>query len=323
MSYNVHNGDAPLALLKSFLFLFIVPVLISEDIDLMSLMIRTGVFVALATLAMVAINFFAPVVFLVLYDFTIAKQIAIVSPSRDVLGMGLGAFFYKTAPLMIFPFAYYSWRFIETSGRRWTSIAMTLLYGAALVYSGTRANILGAMFVFGALALMRVRRSVGWPAAAALTVLILLIILVTVVPKALDTQEISNVVKLGHLHSYEEELNTRWAALLWGEGANTAFYSQGVQDWTILTELTYLEVIRLFGLPVTIVFGAGLIWIGYLLVVRSVVPVAIAYAAYLVISGSNPLLIGSTGMLMVCAAWKEAVKPSGEESAFHLPGLCA
>lgn len=318
LSHSAHSGDAPLALFKSFLFLLLVPVLVSEDIDVVALLIRLCIVVALLTLTVVAVNFLSTGLFLILYDFTLAKHNATISQSRDSFGIGLGQFYYKTSPLMIFPFTYYSRRLIEFGSGRWLALSLTLVYSAAFLCSGTRANVFVALLIFGVLALARLRRTLGWHAAVAVAALGILVTSATLLPRALNTQEVSNAIKLGHIRSYEEEFNTRWPALLWGEGANSGFYSEGFQDWTTVSELTYVEMVRLFGIPVTIVITGGLLWIGYLLIVRGERTLAIAYFAYLAISASNPLLISSTGLMAVCAVWKEAVMPSGERSAFWL-----
>jgi hypothetical protein len=323
LNSTVHSGDAPLALLKSFLFLLLLPMLISEDIDLLSLMMRMSLVVALVTLAMAVIHRFSPVVFLGVYEFTIAKQNAVITVSRDSFGIGLGMFYYKTSPLMIFPLAYYASRFFQPLSGRWHAFCMTLVYSAALLVSGTRANALAALFVLGTITLVRVRRTAGWQGAMALAALGIAVASATIVPKAFDKQESSNGVKLAHIRSYEEEFSAKLPVLLWGEGANSGFYSEGYQDWTTTSELTYIEMVRLFGIPVTVLLCAGLVWMGYLLGAKGAWPMALAYMAYLAISASNPLLISSTGLLAVCAVWNEAVHPVGNKSSFRLKDLDA
>jgi len=321
LNQSAHSGDSEFALLKSFLFLLMLPVLVTEDIDLVSLIVRMSILIAGLTLVMGAVNFLSPALFLILYNFSIDKQNAIISSSRDLFGIGLGMFYYKTSPLMIFPFSYYCCRLFQREVRLWLPLFMCMLYGTALLVSGTRANVLGALFVAGAFALRRIRRAGGWLPTLAVATLSLILMAAFVVPKFADTQESGNATKLSHLRSYENEFDSRPSALLWGEGANRAFYSEGFQDWTTVTELSYLELVRVFGLPVTILFVAGLLWIGYALFASGALPAAFAYVAYLGISGSNPLLVSSTGLLVICAVWKEAVRKSSPESAFHLPGF--
>jgi hypothetical protein len=321
LNFTVHSGDAPLALLKSFLFLLLMPVLVSEDIDLVSLLIRMSLVVALVTIAMAVIDRLSPVLFVGLYNFTIAKKNADITVWRDSFGLGIGMFYYKTSPLMIFPLAYYGSHVFQSRPGRLRSLGMTLLFSAALLVSGARANVLAGLFVLASMTLAQVRRTVGWHGAIALAALGILAASATIVPKAFDKQEYSNGVKLGHIRSYAEEFSEKAPTLLWGEGANSGFYSEGFQDWATTTELTYLEMVRQFGIPVAVLLGAGLVWIGYLLAAKGEWPLLLAYVAYLAISASNPLLLSSTGLLAICASWNEAMHPADNQSAFSLPGL--
>ena len=321
LNYGVHSGDTQFGTLKSFLFILILPVVISEDVDLASLVARMGILMVILTFGMVAIYFYSPAVFLMLYTFSIENHNAIISASRDVFGSGVGQFYYKTSALMIFPFSYYCGRLLQ-QGTKWLApLLMVLLYGAALMFSGTRANLLAAVFVAGILALRHIRRKFGLTASLAVAVVGIILVSTTLVSKFADPNEQSNSVKLGHLRSYEEEFGTNPSILLWGQGADTGFYSEGFDDWTTVTELSYMELVRVFGIPITILFCVGLAWIGYAIFTKGAYWMALAYVSYLAISASNPLLISSTGFVIICAAWKEAVFPSEASSAFHLADL--
>lgn len=315
---GVHSGAAPFGMMKSFLFLMMLPLLISEDIDFVSLLVRLGLLIAILTLAMVAVNLLSPILFLGLYEFTIEKQNAIITSTRDSLGTGVGQFYYKTSPLMIFPFAYHCGRLFQRGRSTWAPLLLCLLYGAAILCSGARANVLAALFVFGAFVLYRVWQSGGWASALLTGAIVIGVLMVTVIPKFTNTQEDSNVIKLGHIQSYVEEFEAHPTTLIWGEGTNNAFFSKGFNDWTTVTEITYLELTRVFGLPVALLFIAGLIYIGYTLFAVGNWRLGVAYVAYLSISASNPLLISSTGFLVICAVWKETVRSSTPHSAFHL-----
>jgi hypothetical protein len=130
-----------------------------------------------------------------------------------------------------------------------------------------------------------------------------------VMPKFADTKEGSNAIKLNHLRSYMSEFDNRPASLLLGQGANSSFYSEGFQSWTTVTELTYLEFIRIFGLPVSILFAAWLGWLAHSLFKRGSIAIGLAYVTYLAIAASNPLLINSTGFLVLASMYEQATKP--------------
>jgi len=119
------------------------------------------------------------------------------------------------------------------------------------------------------------------------------------------SSESSNAAKLDHIHSYEIEFTRHPTYLLWGQGADTQFYSEGFQDKTTLTELTYIEMVRWFGFPVAVLLLFIICFPAALLMIRGdetsfmVGP----FWAYLLESASNPLLICSTGLLIVSALW--------------------
>jgi hypothetical protein len=315
---NAHTIDPDFAMLKSFLFLLLVPVVLVEDIDLASLIVRMGFLVAALTLVIVAVASFFPLAFDVLYAFSREKQNAIISQSRDTLGIGAGMFYYKTSPLLVFPLAWYAGRLFQPGSRKLIPLMACVLYAAALLFSGARANFLAGLFVIGALAFVWLRRKSGLIPASVTAVAVVTLFSATVMTKLANPEETSNSIKLAHISSYEEEFGAHPTALLWGEGADSAFYTEGFQDWTTVTELSYLELIRVFGLPMALLFGAGLVWIAIALFRNKLYPFGLAYVVYLVICASNPLLISSTGFLAICAAWKEAVKPSTPASAFQL-----
>lgn len=320
LNFGLHSGDAQFATLKSFLFLLVLPVLICEDIDLASLVKRMGIVLVGLTIFMVAVSLFSPAIFLALYEFCLARQCAIITTSRDLVGVGVGQFYYKTSALMIFPFAYYCSLLVRRGNKSFVTLILVLFYSAALLFSGTRANVLAALFVAGVFALVYIRESFGITASVTVALLGTVLLTTTLIPKFAKPDEQSNSIKLAHLRSYEEEFDAHPGILLWGQGTDTGFYSEGFQGWTTVTELSFLELIRVFGIPITLLFGVGLVWIAYALYARRSYSVFIAYIAYIAIAASNPLLISSTGFIIICAMWKEAVFPSTSYSAFRLSG---
>ena len=322
LNISGHAGDGQFILIKSYLFLLLLPVLLSEDIDLASLIVRMGVLVALLTLAMLAIYLVFPPLFVVFYAITLEKGNAMIAPARNILGIGVGMFYYTTSSMMIFPFSYHCSRAFQR-GINWRKpLVMCLLFGTALLISGTRANVLAVLFVAAVWTLIRIQQSSGWLIALTVGALVIAIVTATVIPQYGDTKNESNAIKLGHLRSYEREFSERPSVLLWGEGANTTFYSDGSRGWVSGSELTYVEMVRVFGLPMTTLFIAGLMWIAFALFAEGTLHVALAYVAYLTITAFDPLLISSTGMLVICAMWKQSLKPSGSRSAFYLLASC-
>ena len=318
LRYNVHSEDVSFGVIKSFLFLFIVPVVLSEDIDLASLIMRLGSVVALLTFVMVGVSFLAPAIFDVVYAFSLQKENAIITESRDLLGLGIGMFYFKTSALLTLPFSHYSNRLTGVGPGKWRALALWACYGIALVCSGARANFLAALAIAGFFGARYLARKLGWVPASVFVLAGALAITSTLVVKLANPAESSNAIKLKHMQSYEQEFVSHPSYLLVGEGADTTFYSTGFQSWTTSTELSYLDLIRVYGVPMSLLMCGCLAWLALKLVKRGRYGLAIGFIAYLLISGSNPLLISSTGFLAICAVWKEVESPSTANSAFHL-----
>lgn len=320
LRWNIHGPGLTLGgTAKAFLFLFVLPVIVSEDIDLASLVSRMSCLVALLIFCLVGVSFFFPPVFEAFYAFSIEKNNAIISASRDLLGIGLGQFYYKTSALLVFPFSYYCNRLTLPGSRKFLSLLMCVFYAVALLFSGARANYLGGLFIAGFFLIGYLGRKAGWLAALTVAFAGIILIASTMAAKLASPTEESNEVKLLHVRSYEQEFGAHPSLLLWGQGADTAFYSEGFQGWTSTTELTYLELIRVFGIPVTALFLAGLLCLSRRLFQDRRFDLWTAFVTYLVMSASNPLLISSTGFLAICAVWKEVECPSTDTSAFRLP----
>lgn len=315
---DVHTAVLDYGILKAFLFLLILPVAISEDIDLNSLIVRAGYPIAALTFAMVAVSFAFPAAFTALYTFSLEAGNAIITTSRNTLGFGVGMFYYKTSPLLVFPLAWYCGQLTARGRKRLVPLLCCATFGAALVLSGARANFLAAVFIVGFFVLRSMRRGFGLPVALMIGLLATVLFSDTVLVRLANPEEASNSIKLGHMHSYVEEFNRHPSILVWGDGAGSAFYSEGFEDWTTITELSYLELIRVFGIPVTLLFLTGLFWIARRLFRQGQFGLGLAFISYLAICASNPLLISSTGFLALCAVWKEVERPSSGASAFHL-----
>jgi MFS family permease len=324
LTSDLHSGEAPLGVMKSFLFFSIVLVLISEEIDLISYIVKLSPALAMATIGLVVLSLFSPELFLGVSFFIEDKKNGIFWPGRNLLGLGIGEFVYGACPIMIFAFSYYFDRATQYGVRKLSSVLMCSLFSVALILSGARADILAALSIALILTIRKVRRASGWVPALTLGAIVAVLAAVTVIPNFTDMEEGSNAIKLKHIHSYNKEFSSRPAVLLFGEGANSAFYTEGFESWTILTEVTYLELVRVYGLPMVILFAAGLLWIGYRLFANGLFTMGLAFFAFLGIAGTNPLIVSSTGFLAIAAMYEQAVRqvdrPLPRRNHFRLRG---
>jgi O-antigen ligase len=309
------------ATVKSFMIIVLLPIVVTERASLVRIVARYSVVVALLTLAMVVISIVAPIVFDMIYAFTLEKQNALVRPT-DLFGIGMGSFYYKTVAVLVFPIVYHLEQ-LASGAKKIRQVLMLLIYSAAIFFSGSRASILAVALVFGYFLAIVLKRRLGvWSAPVLMFIAVLGLSLAAIVFGGFfDAKETSNAAKLGHVHSYMEEFEAHPRFLLFGQGADTEFYTEGFQRKTNLTEVTYLELVRVFGLPVTVVLLAGFF---YPLIPLSKAAVkggncvGIAYGVYLFEAASNPLLIGSTGLLVVVSVWAFVLSNHFQPERTHL-----
>ncbi|MGE0676313.1 hypothetical protein [Pseudolabrys sp.] len=247
-------------------------------------------------------------------------------------GMEMLQIYYATSPLILVSIAYLSYIFSQSSG----ALRLSLLFGGIVIVTesmfiaGTRANMFGAILLLLALA-CTLRRKIAHAVFAVVLVIQLLfggIILNSIQPvfslqknfrisqnsnqfnslsAMLDRSEKSNAIKLAYLNDYKR-IFSNWETLLWGRGLGTYEFWTARNRYFPLSELTYLEIIRNFG-----IFGAfmmfGLLaypflW-GFILnqnvQLRSL---SVAYAIYLIACAINPNLFSSMGvtLLSICLA---------------------
>jgi hypothetical protein len=298
--------------IEMFLMLFLVLVVASEDIDLVSILNRECIVVAFITLCIAITSIVSPLLYEAIYEFTAMKQTAFLSLEASHVGLGIGSFYYKTSATMILPLGYYTVCFYARRSHRVRSLFLALVYFSALVLSGARANTLAAAAVVGVFSIKKIREVLGWNVAMPVSLVVLAFAAGSFLPKFFNPTEYSNAVKLGHWSSYIAEFEQHPSYLFWGEGADTEFYSKGFEKKTTITELTYLELVRNFGIPITLLFFMALFWPLIPLLGRrardtGISYLAVPYGVYLLMSASNPLLLNTTGMLVVISAWGAAL----------------
>jgi hypothetical protein len=261
---------------------------------------RWSFIVAAFTLMMVALSFVNPLFSAVAYNFANNAENLF---THDTFGYGIGSFYYKTVSILVFPIAYYLQNLLNRP-KKFISCLLMVIYTGGALCSGSRGIAIGVFVVFVALGFHKFKVKFGL--AVALPVLLIIVVApIGFFASFFHSGNSSNDMKLGHIRSYAVEFEDHPTYLLWGQGTDTEFYSQGFQFKTTITELTYLDLIRWFGVPVTALILIALLYPVFELARRAngesylVVP----YVAYLWEAATNPLLVCSFGALLVSAIW--------------------
>ena len=164
-----------------------------------------------------------------------------------------------------------------------------------------------ALVSYKRFATMRTGKYFLYPVLAGFFICFLLMVFVL----ASEKTEASNIIKYAHLISYKDLFDQHPIFLIIGQGPGTSFFSQGFHKLTDVTEWTYIEIIRQYGLAsilifFTILYPTYALWkyrkSGYVMGIIG------AYIACLAIAGTNPLLISSTGMQIVSVAYSIIIR---------------
>lgn len=232
----------------------------------------------------------------------------IMMTRRHILGFTVFAFYLKSFVSFLFVLAYYMLAVMKKSkGVLWNVMFLSFILFAFLV-SGTRSTMLVPFFLFVVISFKiykdkKYMRYVMLP----ITFFVAVAFLIVLIAAATEEKEYSNVIKYGHLTSYMALFDENTWYLLFGQGPGTAFYSEGFNKIVYKTEWSYLELLRCFG-----VFSLGIIYVFFKPLITFwkkrevddyVYCVFWAYLAYLLIAGTNPLIMSSTGMITLIMAY--------------------
>jgi hypothetical protein len=239
--------------------------------------------------------------------FLIDHNVALIG-SRSFAGLDLMMIFFVTSPLLAVPVPSLIAAIVGRrtgAGARIGATLFLLLIVAAAILSASRALLLVLLLESVACILVAVKRR-PWLVAGTL-----LVAMACSVPALIALRrtslfsavERSNSVKIAHARSFIAHIDEQPTVLLTGDGLGASYFSAapGVEQEVYQTELTYLDMVRYFGLAGSLCF--------LLLLIAPFGPpngfILVGLSSYLVIAGSNPLLFNSTGMLAVVFFWSE------------------
>jgi hypothetical protein len=188
--------------------------------------------------------------------------------------------------------------------KRLRDLLAVLLIALVAFVSTSRALMLGSLLSAMYLVSSRMRPSrqlVALFVSGCLMVGLVLYIVARTTVFSLDEQ--SNSVKVGHAVSFLDQM-TSWR-LLFGDGLASTYYTVGFQNWAAQTEITLLDMIRYFGLPLTALLYAALLFpsLRQRSIDRGKLKAIVIFGVYLLMSLTNPILFNSFGLMIVVWYW--------------------
>jgi hypothetical protein len=183
-------------------------------------------------------------------------------------------------------------------------LAWLILYGLTIVISGRRGLALISLIFAFSFFYLRSNGLIKFSLLAFFSSITYLVLSWALSETLLfSVSETSNFTKIGHLFSYLEQLSI--SKFIFGEGLGAYYYSHGVGRELSITELTFIDLSRFLGVPLTIIS------IIYLVFPKFYVKAfsgnrkyyLISFILYLALSMTNPVLIQSYGMLVILWYW--------------------
>lgn len=302
--YYLLNGDEPydgFQYFKAYLFSSLIVLLYVSRIDLLK---PLCIILTLLSMFIVGIFFasvFSPLIYIILADMGYEYDVLRVG-ARVYGGVTFNVIFYVTSPMIAISIAAYVYKsMVTTGGKKILNIILSAINVFAMFLAGTRNNIIIAI----ALPLFVL---IWFSKHRIIIINVVIVIAIAIVLTYIDTvrdmfsaTDVSNEHKLSYLVDYSN-IFSNIGYLFFGQGLGAYNYWSVLGMKTSITELTYLEIFRNYGIILgamvftLIVYPLKYLKYNYMKYHHYAL---IGYIAYLVMCFSNPLFFSSSGMLLL------------------------
>lgn len=297
ISGNLVDMEYAMGHCKSLLFVYLFFTLIVLDFEkIYKIFFVNGCILASITLIIYLYIYFDPITFRVIYDFTKENEIAMLS-MRNYYGITVMGTYMKTGPLMFFSYIYALYFMKKNKLRK----ALILINMFAILVAGSRVPVLIGILITSIYIYENKinNKYIKYLSFTFFGTAFLAFILIL----ASEKTEVSNMVKFGNFASYMTEI-FKGSTPIFGAGLGSVFWGEGFGRFISYSELTYLDLLRIYGL----ILGSILIFIFnypiYILLKNwnsisyKYKHFCLAYLMYMILSGTNPVLLSSTGMFV-------------------------
>jgi len=231
--------------------------------------------------------------------------------SRTYGGAHFYQVFFPTSALLVIPISFFTFKCIASKGRkRLVYLLLLILNVVGLFISGTRNSMIASVSTLLLVWLWYSRRKVVLACSIILVLSVFASMQWSTIQLMMSPDEKSNAMKIQHLRDYKVILSAPKTLLLGtGLGSSYNFTDSGYRTGT---ELTYMELLRSYG----ILFGVPMLF-GLLYPLerltrhgwKSIHYLYLGYAMYLYLCTADPMLISSTGMLVFSIILAQTFSP--------------
>ena len=307
------NTEFAIGIYKGFLITFLL--LWAHELRVLEKMYIPTILIAIIVAFIYIAMLEFPILRMYIYALSIDENspLPLLISNRKFIGIPVTSVFYKTSPLCLFVLGVAFNNIFSKAANRSRNIILAIGASVVLFCSGTRMNILSLIAMIGFEAIRRLWQSRSSRIFAITSVFVggvAMLFLITELTndKGEKSLEIKNALSKAFYNTiYEDPL-----ILIFGNGPGATFDSMGARGTeAVQSELTYQDMIRWFGIPLTV--AIMLVFINPLIAIlrkrnklKYSYTIAVAYILYLIVAGTNPLLISSTGMLALLVMYSYA-----------------
>lgn len=299
---------------KAYLFITIVPILYISKIDLIKPTVAIISALSILAIIILIISYFNISLIMNIFG-EVGQRYGILSIGSRIYGgfvlPNLPAVYFHTSELIVFPIGYFTMKFIHSKRVSRTLYGFLLVINiVAMFFSATRNNIMACILVPIFIA--------SWYSKRKILVLCIFILLSVLCIQNLDV--IKNSVLRADSRSEQYKISffkdylslfADEKVLLFGQGLGS-YFNTTMRGYVSLTELTYFEFIRRFGLILSLSsFALFLYPLSKLRLKKyhSMQYLFIVYLYFLIMSFFNPLLMSSSGMLLLSIVLSKTFSP--------------
>lgn len=295
---TLRDTDYALSHITSMLFVFLFIYLITMNVNtLLRIVWFNGLVLSIVTLILLTFSIFID--FSTIYSLVTINPNIMMAVDREFLGIPITGLYFRTGPFIMFSFVYHLYKYHGPF-----KLIISIIMYLALAFSGSRTPmimqtlILLIYFYDSKIFGRRILRIVSF----------LAIIGVFYLTYKLATEEgqDSNDLKFDNISSYKREI-LKTNTFIFGDGVGSVFYAKGNSERLAFTELSYFDLLRMYGVPLGIYFsvlfyippfGCKCFFEKNLFLNRFM----LTYIMFLILAGTNPILLGSIGLTALTLA---------------------
>jgi len=272
------------------IFLFMVTMRLNV---LLKVVWINGIIMASVTLILFILSQLGGIFLAVIYDYCCVSGNFTMAYNRNFLGFSINGLYLIAGSLIIFSFIYNLYQY---NGK--FKLFFSIILFMSLMVAGSRTPMLVQLLIL--LIYLYDKNIIGKFLTRLSTLAFLVMLVMLTYLLATQKNERSNEVKYDNFESYIEDIGDSGHPI-WGAGLGSEFYAKGRNMRLSYTELSYMDVLRMYGLPVgfcfIFLFFAPCFWL-WKYFPRSLFlkRYCLGYVLFLILSGTNPLLLGSIGL---------------------------